>query len=263
MLIESLARTFAAGLDAPPLPAPVALAEMGGLTLEDWQRDVVLRRDPQTALLCGRQVGKSTVAALAATDEAIHRAPALVLVLAVAQRQAQELFRRVKALLAALGPLAPPVRQESALGLEFHSGSRIICLPGTEATVRSFSGVALLVIDEAARVRDDLYQAVRPMTAISQGRIILLSTPAGRRGFFYSAVTEHRADWHVITVPATACPRLSPLWLAAERARIGDFWYRQEYLCEFLDDQDAVFSSDAIARCVRPEVRPLRLFSAA
>ena len=60
-----------------------------------------------------------------------------------------------------------------------------MCLPGGEDTVRGFSGVRLLIVEEAARVPDETYFASRPMVAMSGGRIILMSTPAGRRGFFF------------------------------------------------------------------------------
>jgi hypothetical protein len=50
--------------------------------------------------------------------------------------------------------------------------------------VRCFSP-GLVIVDEAARVPDDLYRAVRPMLAVSQGRLIALSTPFGQRGWFY------------------------------------------------------------------------------
>ena len=45
------------------------------------------------------------------------------------------------------------------------NGSRIIALPGTEKTIRGYAAADLVVIDEAARVEDDLLTAVRPMLA--------------------------------------------------------------------------------------------------
>ena len=45
------------------------------------------------------------------------------------------------------------------------NGSRIVGLPGREATVRGFSGVSLVVVDEASRVPDAVYGAVTPMLA--------------------------------------------------------------------------------------------------
>jgi len=52
-------------------------------------------------------------------------------------------------------------------------------LPGSEATIRGFSAVALLRVDQAARVSDDLYVAIRPMLAVSGGKLWLMSTPSG------------------------------------------------------------------------------------
>ena len=71
-----------------------------------------------------------------------------------------------------------PVVAESALRLELANGSRVVSLPGDEKNIRGYSGVTLLVIDEAARVADELYYAVRPMLAVSQGRLVALSTPS-------------------------------------------------------------------------------------
>jgi hypothetical protein len=65
------------------------------------------------------------------------------------------------------------------LTLELVNGSRIVSLPENESGIRGFSGVNLLVIDEAARVDDSLYRSVRPMLAVSGGRLVALSTPFG------------------------------------------------------------------------------------
>jgi hypothetical protein len=63
--------------------------------------------------------------------------------------------------------------------LEPANGSRIVGLPGREATVRSLSSVTLLVVDEASEVADDLYRSLRPMLAVNNGRLVLMSAPSG------------------------------------------------------------------------------------
>jgi hypothetical protein len=131
-----------------------------------------------------------------------------------------------------------------------------VCLPGTEATVRGFSGAALLIVDEASRVPDDLYMAVRPMLAVSGGRIVLLSTPFGKRGFFHHEWTEG-VNWKRVEVTAYDCPRISRQWLESERDAIGDFWFTQEYLCQFRESEDQVFAYDFIAGAVDSSVTPL------
>jgi hypothetical protein len=236
---------------------PATIMQATGITPDPWQRDLLRGRARQMLLLCCRQAGKTGTSAAVAVDEAAHRPPALVLILAPVLRQSQESFRKVKQTLHALGEAAPPILRESALTLELVNGSRIVCLPGKEATIRGYSSVALIIVDEAARVSDDLYMSVRPMLAVSGGRILLLSTPWGKRGFFFHEYTEGGPSWHRVTVPATAVPRIDPIWLAAERARIGDWWYRQEYLCEFVETDDQVFGYDQVMRAISTDVVPL------
>ena len=102
----------------------------------------------------------------------------------------------------------------------FKNGSRIVALPGTEETVRGFSGVRLLVVDEAARVDDPLYFSIRPMLAVSGGRMVCLTTPFGKRGFFYEEWTGD-GPWDRIKVTARECPRISEKFLEEERASRG------------------------------------------
>src|SRR5207248_5957823 len=111
--------------------------------------------------------------------------------------------------------------------LHLENFSHIVCLPCREDTVRGYSNVSLLIIDEAARVPDDLYRAVRPMLAVSGGRLICLSTPYGKRGFFHDCWTNGGADWQRIEVPASRIPRISPAFLEQERRALGESWYRQ------------------------------------
>jgi hypothetical protein len=182
-------------------------------------------------------------------------AGALVLLLSPSLRQSGELFRKVVALNNALGRPVPPV-QETALTLALANGSRVVSLPGTEGTVRGYSGVRLLVIDEGSRVADELYNAVRPMLAVSGGKLVVLSTPAGRRGWFYRAWISDE-DWRRVRVTADMCPRIRPEFLAAERMALGERWYTQEYLVQFNDPVDAVFAEADIVGMVDGAKAPL------
>lgn len=207
-------------------------------------------------MLAGRQSGKSTISSVLAVHEAVYRPGALVLVLSPSLRQSQELFRKCLDVYRALNRPVPPAA-ETKLTLELENGSRIVSLPGKEATIRGFSGAALLLVDEASRVPDALYQAVRPMLAVSGGRIVLLSTPFGKRGFFHHEWTAGGDDWHRAEVTAADVPRIPRDWLEAERRRIGEWWFRQEYLCEFVETEDQVFGHDDIEAAFHDEARPL------
>jgi hypothetical protein len=247
-----------------PLPAdkfwvdPARVLSDAGLPPDPWQLRLLRRPAPQTLLNCSRQCGKSTAAAGLALVELLTVPGSLVLLLSPSLRQSSELFRKLLNLYAALGRPVPLLRpRDNALKLELANGSRCLSLPGDEQTVRGFSAPRLLVIDEASRVPDELLHAVRPMLAVSGGRLVCLSTPFGRRGWFYDEWTG-QGDWCRVRVPAEECPRISAEFLARERALIGERWYRQEYGCEFLELLGAAFSGADIDALPDPTaaVRP-------
>lgn len=210
-----------------------------GMTPDPWQAELLSGRPQRALLLCCRQAGKSTVTAVAALHEALYRPGALILLLSPSQRQSAELLAKARGLLGAVSP-RPVIEAESVLSLTFGNGSRIVSLPGKQDTVRGYSAVDLLVIDEAAWVADDLYRAVRPMLAVSGGRLLGLSTPFGRRGWFYTEWTGD-ADWARYSITADRCPRISPEFLAEERQALGEWQFRQEYGCEFVDNTSSAF----------------------
>lgn len=236
--------------------APERLMRACGLEADAWQADLLRSRANRILLLCTRQAGKSTTTAALALWEALYRAESLVLLLSPSLRQSGELFRKVTGFYGALGRPVPP-ESETALTLTLTNGSRIVSLPGKEGTIRGFSGVRLLVIDEASRVPDELYYAVRPMLAVSGGRLVALSTPFGRRGWFHGAWEDGGAAWERVKVTAHECPRISPDFLREERAALGDWWFSQEYLCEFRDTLDQWFASADVAAALSADVQPL------
>jgi len=234
----------------------VELARRCAIEPDDWQKDLLESEDRQIIMLASRQSGKSLIAALIALHAALYQPNSLVLVLAPSQRQSQETYRRILESYLMLTGL-PELERESSLKFELANGSRVLVLPGKEATIRGFSGASLLIVDEASRVEDSVYQALRPMIAVSGGRIILLSTPFGARGFFWSEWTQGGEDWRRVKITAAECPRIDPDWLKKERERIGSWWASQEYDCIFTDSLESVFSTADIQAAVTKEVMPL------
>jgi hypothetical protein len=247
MNVIDLAADLALALD------PVAFARAAGIMPDPWQVQLLRSPSRQIALNCSRQAGKSTSTALLALHTALYVPNSLVLLLAPALRQSQELFRKVKQHAGALGLPNEAIEEESALRIELASGGRIVALPGKEATIRGFSAVTLLIVDEASRVDDALYRAVRPMLAVSGGRVVLLSSSFGKRGFFHEEWHDGGATWIRIEVPATRVPRIPAEFLAEERRALG-IWYEQEYMCQFLDTTNQVFSGDSIERALTRDV---------
>jgi hypothetical protein len=246
----AIATDLALGLD------PVLLAERCGLEPDPWQADVLRSASPRMLLNCSRQSGKSTTVALLSLHTALYRPGSLCLMLSPTLRQSGELFRRAKALLPAVG--GPELDEETQLSLKLANGSRIVSLPGQEGTVRGYSAVALLAIDEASRVPDALYAAARPMLAVGGGRLVALSTPFTKRGWWYEAWRSEEL-WERYEVPATDCPRIPAEFLEEERRSMGAFYFAAEYGCEFLDSESQAFRREDIDRAFDEEVEPWTL----
>jgi hypothetical protein len=225
------------------------------LTPDPWQEALLRSPASRILLLCSRQSGKSTVTALLALHQAIYQPDSLILLLSPSLRQSQELFKKVQTVYRVLN-VPTPLAAESALRYEFMNGSRMIALPGIEANVRGYSGVNLLVIDEAARVLDDLYYSVRPMLAVSGGRLMALSTPFGKRGWFHHEYT-HGHDWERVRITAFDCPRITREFLAEEQRSMPAMVFAAEYMTEFTDTEDSVFAYDDVKAAITPDVQPL------
>jgi len=250
-----LALLEARGADISPTGSAVEFAHRVGLEdLDDWQEDLLLSEAPRILLNITRQGGKSTMSGVLAVHKALTDAGSLVLILAPSERQAKETFAKA----AALYRHDVPADSYRKLGMELRNGSRIEALPGTEKTVRGYSGVDLLILDEAARVEDGLYYAVRPMLAVSGGRLLMMSTPHGKRGVFFEE-WENGSGWERYEVDATRIPRIPAEFLEEERASMPEALYQQEYLCRFTETSDEIFTHDMVAGAVDEAVTPLDL----
>ena len=235
-----------------------AFARLLGLDLDPWQADFVTSDHRRDLLNCSRQAGKSTAAALLALHEALFVPGSVTVLVSPSQRQSSELFRKVVELRNAL-PEPPDLLEDNRLSMNVRGGGRVLSLPGSEQTIRGISAVTLLVEDEAARVDDALYQAVRPMLAVKNGRLVLMSTPWGKRGHFYKEWSAGGDGWRRVLVPASKVPRISPAFLEEEKAALGSWVFAQEYECIFAEAEDAFFRDYEIASAITSDVKPLTL----
>ncbi len=194
-------------------------------------------------LNCSRQWGKSTVTAVKALHTALRQQEALVLVMSPSRRQSGEFLRKVEEL---LRKLKLPVQRDGVneLSLLLPGRSRMVGLPGVEATMRGFSAADLLIFDEAARVRDEQYYAAGAVLAVKHAPLWLLSTPFGARGFFWREWVQGGETWERITVKGEECGRIAPEFLEEEKRRLGRDWFRQEYGCEFVGAEGQAFQEE-------------------
>jgi hypothetical protein len=309
---------------------PANVMRLAGFTPDPWQEHLLRSTERQVMMLCSRQTGKSETAAALALATALRSDGVDVLIVSRALRQSSEMLRKVKSLrLALLGESRhsrKPLKKwtprhlrveeiikddpletlsDAALSMELSNGSRIVALPGSVSgsadTLVGFSAVSLLILEEAARIRDEFYLSLRPVLAASvakhgegHGRLVALSTPFGKRGWFWEVYnriekaplvwagfqqgrsvrelanaagigvdaaeqiidSKGHPGWRLFRSTYRDCPRISAEFIAEERASLGPRWFRQEYETSFEETTDAVFQSADIDALLTPPSTP-------
>jgi hypothetical protein len=254
--IRALRQTQAAA--RAPRRTALHLAADLGIALDPWQRAALTTDRHDVLLLVTRQGGKGEVATLLALDKLLNDPGSTTVVVSRADRQAKRLLRRIKRRYRQLSDVPPPI-VESQYALELRNGSEILALPGSEETIRGIEAVDLLVIDEAALVQDDLFTAVYPMLATTDGRCIAMSTARGKRGWFWHEWEHGGDEWHRERVTWEQIPRFKPAWIERTRRRLGDWMFRQEFGCEFVDDVEQIYGTDLVLAALTTDFRPLAL----
>ena len=147
------------GSENPATPSEWVRSKLG-FEPDEMQRRLLDLGSKRVILNCSRQWGKSTVTAAKAVHHACTNSDSMVLVVSPCLRQSGEFLAKAEAFARRLGT---PVRGDgkNRLSIRFENRSRVVGLPGNEATIRGFSKVSLLLIDEAARVEDELYLAMQ------------------------------------------------------------------------------------------------------
>jgi hypothetical protein len=228
-----------------------------GFQPDEKQAAVLASESKRGILNCSRQWGTSPVGAAKAVHRAYTRPGSLILFASPGDRQSAEFLRKASNMVRELG-IVPRGDGDNDISLLFPNGSRIVALPGTEATVRGFSAVSMILVDEAARVTDAMHKALQPMLAVGDGDLWLMSTPFGKTGFFYEMWAHGGPGWDRFSVAATDCPRIKAAYLEDQRGTMGQAWFAQEFLCEFVDSGgDGLFGRDLLEEAVDETVLPL------
>ena len=238
--------------------------------LDPWQEGFLRSEKRRILINTFRQSGKSSMTAAVALHQAVYVEESLVLILAPALRQALEFFQKVSDGYRRLHGegLSVPAASDRKLGIRLKNGSRIECLPGGEKTIRGFSAPDLIIVDEASRIDDALFTAILPMLTASRegGRLLMLSTPFGKRGVFWRLWDGSGAEgigssasftWEGVQVPVTDVPRISEAAIEEARNTLLDWEFRQEMLTEFADNAASVFSITDLHASVTDEFQSL------
>lgn len=213
--------------------------------------------DQMVLTLVGRQAGKSTTCACLAYDD-FSRGKTVIL-FAKALRQSTELFRRVLTF-KNTDPFCPPIVRQTQTELEAHPrhGGRIIVVPATDQA-RGMTADTILGDEVAFITPDDAITQFFPMRKPG-GRILLVSTPHLRQGYFYDTFMDPAANVRrikAVSMETTRADRLEQIEF--DRRTMPEATFRREHLVEFIGAGTPLVSWEALENATTTEVQALCL----
>ena len=235
---------------------PPALAESVGVKLHRWQKKLIRSNDRRIALVAPRGAGKSLALSILGLHQALYRPQSISLVLSASENQARICFDYAAR---AYRRMSEPVAADAfnKRSLELSNGSRFFVVAASAHTARGYHS-DVLRLDEAAFIDEAVIEAILPSIAVTEGRIVLSSTPNGKRGTFASIFLGSDPAWSRWKIT----PEESGIRQEAieEFARLkGEDLARQEFGCEFLDSDRQAFASDWIDRALEKRIEPWKL----
>ena len=233
-------------------------ASESNIKLYPWQRKWLDDLSRFRIMLKSRAVGGSFLIALEAFIWSLLKPDSTILLVSYSMRQSMELFRKVKEWinrwrgirLAYEGEIYTfsATLSETKTQVEFQNRSRIISLPNNPDAIRGYRA-DMVYVDEAAMFKNDfeIKSAVIPTLTGKRGRLSLISTPKGKRGWFYEAWTSETYSKH--KVHYSMAPHITKEDLEGMRASLGPLEWEQEMEMKFLDELNALFPYDLILSC--------------
>lgn len=242
--------------DRSPAPDPrVSATAAPIIPLLPYQREAVESAARFRWCCWSRQTGKSFTSSLRRVLRGVMRRRNQIL-LSAGERQSRELMSKVRQHCRALqiatefaGSRALSGTRFKELEVRLPNGVRIIGLPANPQTARGYTGDVLL--DEFAMHADDreIWAAMFPSVLRGEGEVDVASTPKGRSNVFYRLSENELFEKSVVTLPDAVAAGLDVGVDEIRGSMDGETLFRQEFLCEFLDETTAFLTYEMIAAC--------------
>ena len=224
--------------------------------LNEWQSDVFKdikdKKYDVYVVKSKRQVGKSILAIVAMLYYAF-KDKSISTCVEPTLSQSRRVYRQVVNAIGGEGSKVLKSANATLLSIEFVNGSEIIFKSAEqEEALRGMTvKKGMLIIDEAAFIKDEIFEILYPIVDACKCGVLLLSTPLFLSGEFYKKYTlglgngiVHSYDWSRYD---------TSIYLANEkleyyRSTISPLKFKSEYLGEFIEEGSYVFGD--LTKCV-------------
>lgn len=215
-----------------------------GYTPRPSQREIFVARERFLEVDAGRRFGK-TVTGLNWGLEGICNDGGPVWWIAPTYSQSKMAYRMLLTAARAGGARAIASASESELRVEFVNGQAFEFKSGEKPENLRGAGLKRVILDEAARLRPEVWkEVVRPAVSDTKGRVLFLTTPKGKNWFYelwLRGLPGEDPEFRSWKFPTWDNPKVPPEDIAHARASLPADVFAQEYAADFLDNAAGVF----------------------
>lgn len=193
-----------------------------------------------------RQCGKSFIASLILIYFSLNKRDTVSMLIEPTLNQSRRMFKDITKMLEGSNIITNA--NQSLLTIDFINGSELIFKSAEQYdAIRGYSVSGILIIDEGAFIRDDVYEILFPVRDAHNAPMLVISTPLFCDGYFYRLYKSPNStvfDW---------CKYDTSMFLSDEklehyRNTLSDLKFMSEYLGQFITDGGYVFRN--ITKCV-------------
>lgn len=212
--------------------------------LKSWQPELfkITPEDKIVVVKSKRQVGKTMSANLLMIKYSIEKTGSESIFISPTLTQSRKVFQTTLKMLDGI----PVIKNANGSTLEifFENGSviRYKSSEQQESALRGFTVSGVLIIDEAAYIKDDVFPVVLPYVNVHKAPVVLISTPMFKSGFFYEMFTS--GDKYIKRIDVNDYDTsffITPEQVELFRKTMPPQLFRSEVLGEFMEEKSGVF----------------------
>lgn len=224
--------------------------EVLGITLHDKQKELITSSAKRIIACCGRKFGKTEASIIKAVHTAIVKPASRILIVSTGEREAKEVLSRLKRMIEK-SPLSGIIVDENKSEAKFSNESEVICLPNNPATIRGYSDVRLIILDEASLLQKEIDTAVEPMgITLPDSQLMMIGTPFSKHHFFYEYWTKgnKQNDESIVSFhyPSSCNPHIPAKELQWLKENKSEIIWRRDYMAEWISDMEAFFPMEIL-----------------
>lgn len=221
----------------------------------EQQKIVMSSKARFRVLACGRRWGKTTLSIFELLTKAWQYPESVNWWVAPTYRQSRIGFRILKRILKDTGIMES--KSETGMFIKLTNGSLIEFKSADKPDNLHGEGLKMVVIDEAARIRNESvwYEALRPALADTQGYALLISTPKGKNWFYTEWMKgfKKEEDYESWTFPTWGNPYIPEKEIERLRKNMPEREFHEQIMAMFLDRGGAVFPN--VKQIIDPDIK--------